>query len=144
MISFPSKGILHDLQRRIPEARVRQESLDRFFVGALLAGRGGDGPASKGIKPPGADVVGIRFRRVGFLQRLGFIHVAIGHSHKARGPLVFIASMDGGEGFLDVAGIEPDQRILSHFGAVNGFRLDLVNGALGALLREGRDAQRRG
>src|SRR5580658_186879 len=57
----------HNLERRIPEARVRQESLDGFFVGTLFAGGCGNGPASEGIEPPRADVVGIRLGRVGLL-----------------------------------------------------------------------------
>ena len=139
---FSFEGNPHDLERWIPEARVCQESLDCFFVRALFAGRGGNRPASERIKPPRADVVGVRFHRVGFLQRLGFIHVAIGHSHKGRRPLVFIASMDGGEGFLDVAGIESDERIHSVLSAMDSLGLNLIERALGALLGEGDGAHR--
>jgi hypothetical protein len=42
--------------------------------------------------------------------------------------------VDGVEGLLNVAWIKSDQRILSHFGAVDGFDFDLVDGALGVLL----------
>jgi hypothetical protein len=49
--------------------------------------------------------------------------------------------MDGVEGFLDVAGIKSDERVLSDFSTVDGFDLDLVDGALGALLGEARDSQ---
>jgi hypothetical protein len=49
--------------------------------------------------------------------------------------------MDGGEGFLDVAGIKSDERILAYFGAVDGFDFDLIDGSLRALLRKARDAQ---
>jgi len=38
----------------------------------------------------------------------------------------------------------PIEDLMSDFGAVNGFCLDLVNGALGALLREGGNAQQEG
>jgi hypothetical protein len=47
----------------------------------------------------------------------------------------------GVEAFLDIAGIESDERILSDLGAVNSFGPDLVDGALGALGGERRDAQ---
>jgi hypothetical protein len=40
--------------------------------------------------------------------------------------------VDGHEGFLDVRGIEADQRVLSDFGAVNRLNLDFINGALAA------------
>jgi hypothetical protein len=42
--------------------------------------------------------------------------------------------MDALEGLFHVAGIEPDQRVLTHFGAVNGFNSDFINGAFAALL----------
>jgi hypothetical protein len=44
--------------------------------------------------------------------------------------------MDRIEGFLDVGWIESDQRVLPHFGAMDGFGLDFVNRPIGALLGE--------
>ena len=38
-----------------------------------------------------------------------------------------------------VAGIEADERVLSDLGAVDSLSLDLIDGALGALLREARN-----
>ena len=95
---FSFEGNLHDFEWRIPKSRVGQESLDCLFVRTLLAGGSWDRPASEGIKPPRADVVGVRFRRIVFLQRLRLIHVAIGHSHKTRRPFVFVASVYRVEG----------------------------------------------
>jgi len=47
--------------------------------------------------------------------------------------------VDGVESFLNVACIKSDERILSHFSAVDGLGLDLVDGALGVLLGEARE-----
>jgi hypothetical protein len=48
--------------------------------------------------------------------------------------------VDRVESLLDVSGIKADERILPHFGAVDGFGFDFIDGALGALLGEARDA----
>jgi hypothetical protein len=50
--------------------------------------------------------------------------------------------VDGIERLLYVAGIESDERVLAYFGAVDRFRSDLVDGALGMLLGKPRDAER--
>jgi hypothetical protein len=50
--------------------------------------------------------------------------------------------VDGLQRFADIAGIEPNQRVLAYLGAADCFGFDLVDGALGALLGEGWDAQR--
>ena len=71
--------------------------------------------------------------RVRFLQRLRFIEVAIGHAHESRGPLVLVAGVNALESFFHVAGIEPNQRILANFSAVDGFDSDLVDSAFAAL-----------
>jgi hypothetical protein len=44
--------------------------------------------------------------------------------------------MDRIEGFLHVARIESDERVLPHLGAMNGFRPDFVNRPFRALLGE--------
>jgi hypothetical protein len=46
------------------------------------------------------------------------------------------------ERFPHVVRIEPDQRILSDFGATDGFDLDLIDCPLGALLGEAGMAER--
>ena len=136
---FPLERNLNDFEGRVPEACVGQKSLDRFLVRALFTGQMRDRPASEGIKPPGANVVGIRFRRVGFLERLGFIHVAISHpinaaahSSLSRVWMELKASFTSGR-------VESDERIHSVLGAMNGFGLDLVKRPIGALLGERRD-----
>src|SRR6202030_1445691 len=124
---FSFKRNLHNLQRGIEETSVRQKSFDRLLIRALLARRSRNRPASKRIKPPGADVIGIRFRLIGLLQRLRLIHVTIGDSHKSRRPLVLIASMDGVKSLTNVAWVEPNQRILAHFGTADRFSSDFID-----------------
>jgi hypothetical protein len=51
--------------------------------------------------------------------------------------------VNGLEGFLHIRRVETDEWVLSHFGAVNGFDLDFVDGALAAFffLRERESRQ---
>ena len=74
---FAFKRNAHDFERRIEEFGVIEKGFKRFFVGALLAGRGRDRPASEGINAPGADVVGVGLGGIGFLEGFGFVEVAV-------------------------------------------------------------------
>src|ERR1700723_54475 len=78
---------------------------------------------------------GIGLRGIGFLERLSFVHVAIRYAHKTSRPLIFIASMNRGEGILNIVCIQSDERILAHLSPMHGFGLDLFNRALRVLLR---------
>src|SRR5258706_9023811 len=112
---------------------MRQECFKRFFIRSLLTRRRRNGPASERIKPPRPDVVRIRFRGIGFLQRLRLVEVAVRHVHEPRSPLIFVASVNAPESLRYIAGIKPDQRILPHLSAVNSLHPDLVDVALTAL-----------
>jgi hypothetical protein len=48
--------------------------------------------------------------------------------------------VNGVERFPHIACVEPNQGILSDFGAMDGFRLDLFDGTFGMLLREARNS----
>src|ERR1700689_3917784 len=99
---------------------------------------------SEGIKRPGADVIRVRFRGISFFDRLGFVHVAVDHSHEGGGPVTLIARYAAVECLLYVAGIESDERVLAHLGPVDSFRSDLVDRSFGMLLGKARDAERDG
>ena len=53
---------------------------------------------------------------------------------KHGGPLVFVGGVDVFDGLFHIGWVEPYQRILSDFGAMNGFGFDLFDGALGVFL----------
>ena len=93
---------MHDFHGRIPEFRVGTKSFEGFGVGALLAGRGRHRPAAEGIETPGADVIGVGFRGIGFFERLTFGHVAISDGNESGGPFVFVARFDFFEGFAEI------------------------------------------
>src|ERR1700721_1746786 len=75
----------HNLKRRIHESGMRAECLKSFFIRVLFAGRGRNWPGSKRIEPPSADVIGIGLRGIGFLERLGFVHVAFRREYETWG-----------------------------------------------------------
>ena len=65
-------------------------------------------------------------------------HVAVGDGTEGGGPFVVIGSLDGGEGFADVGGVEADKRIHAVFGALESFSFDFVEGAFFLFLRESK------
>ncbi len=132
---FAFEGNSYNFERGIEKLRMRQECFEGLFIRALLARRRGNGPSSKRINAPGANVVGIGLARISLFQRLRLIEGAIAHAHESCRPLVFVGGMDALEGLLDVGGIKPDQRILANFGTMNGLGLDLIDGAFAAFLR---------
>src|ERR1700722_2359465 len=112
---------------------MRQKRFERLLVGALLARRRRNRPAAERINPPCPDVVSIGLGRIGFLERLGLVEIAVGHVHETSGPFVFVGGVNTLERLGYVAGIKPDQGILPHLSPPNGFDTNLIDGALAPL-----------
>ena len=128
------EGDVDDFKRWIHEARMGEIGVDSLLIGDLLSGRSRRGPAAKGVKPPGANEVGVRLFGIGHLQRFALGHVAVCNADEGVRPLVSIFGLDGFESFANVIGVKADEWIAADLGAVNSFDLDLIDGSFLVLL----------
>jgi len=89
---------MHCFDLWVERCGVEGVGVERFAVGGLFAGGGGDGPLGEIVEAPGAQMVCVGLRRVG--GRVG--HIAAGDPTPTGGPFVRVAGLQGGEGVADV------------------------------------------